>query len=140
MSEKTCRKCKRLLPIDCFSTTYQRAFGKSYYASYCKECRASHGRKQYKENRERIIKHVIQYQKNNPNVKNAHVQVRQAVQKGILTRPEYCETCGRKARLQAHHHKGYEKKYSLDVKWLCSSCHHRVHVTRDEVGTKWFGS
>lgn len=34
-----------------------------------------------------------------------------------------CKICGSKKNIHAHHHKGYEPKYALDVEWLCPKCH-----------------
>lgn len=50
-----------------------------------------------------------------------------AVKLGRLTRPETCSECGGAERIQAHHHLGYAKTHRLDVKWLCVSCHHKLH-------------
>jgi hypothetical protein len=43
--------------------------------------------------------------------------------RGVLVRPEKCLLCGSQSRLEAHHHKGYDEKYHLDVQWLCRQCH-----------------
>ena len=40
---------------------------------------------------------------------------------------EPCKDCGARRRVQAHHHKGYDKVHWLDVVWLCSVCHGRRH-------------
>jgi hypothetical protein len=60
----------------------------------------------------------------------ARGQVRRALAKGTLTRPDACEQCGAQPKrsdrhgLDAHH-----VTYSrvLDVRWLCSSCHQLAH-------------
>lgn len=53
--------------------------------------------------------------------KLARSRVRGALRRGDITRPSACEYCGAVARLQAHHHAGYEKH--LVIKWLCNACH-----------------
>lgn len=55
----------------------------------------------------------------------ARGKVREAVRKGLLVRPETCSECGNvHPNIQAHHH-DYSK--SLEVQWLCSKCHARIH-------------
>jgi len=39
---------------------------------------------------------------------------------GWLKRPERCEGCGEKAKLDRHHDR-YDKP--LEVTWLCTKCH-----------------
>lgn len=46
-----------------------------------------------------------------------------ALQGGILIRPDECSNCGSPGQPEAHHHKGYEGKNWLNVKWLCRDCH-----------------
>ena len=60
-----------------------------------------------------------------PETRSAHQAVRQAVETGVLTRPDACEECGRECRPQAHHD-DYAKP--LDVAWLCVRCHQRLHA------------
>lgn len=58
-------------------------------------------------------------------------QVRTAIARGELVRPEVCERCGLggvakdgRSRVQAHHH-DYDKP--LEVEWLCADCHIKTH-------------
>lgn len=59
----------------------------------------------------------------------ARRQVRDALGRGILTRPVCCPRCGEADRqgkdgrstIHAHHHKGYDRP--LDIEWLCVRCH-----------------
>lgn len=50
-----------------------------------------------------------------------------AVRMGQLIRPDLCERCGRKGRVDGHHH-DYSKP--LDVEWLCRTCHMAEHGRR----------
>lgn len=70
--------------------------------------------------------------------KKAGYEVRRAVAKGVLTRPNCCSVChvipgidqyGRNG-IEAHHHKGYDSP--LDVQWLCMSCHRRSDSAKGE--------
>lgn len=133
MQKKTCRKCTRLLPTNCFSP-----HGTGFH-SYCKSCRRAYRREKYKENPEPVklyqrIKHLLNptpdnernkdWHKRNPLAGSARNAVSRALSKGALEKPKSCERCGNKRNdLHAHHHKGYKSEYRLDVQWLCPSCH-----------------
>jgi ribosomal protein S27AE len=60
-----------------------------------------------------------------PDRVRARKSVHYALKVGKLTRPDSCESCGRSANLTGHHH-DYSKP--LDVRWLCSSCHKKIHL------------
>lgn len=55
----------------------------------------------------------------------AHGLVSEAVNKGILCRPDTCEICGLEKDQIHGHHADYSKP--LEVQWLCRSCHMRIH-------------
>lgn len=48
----------------------------------------------------------------------------QAVARGDLKRPENCELCKKKSKINAHH---TDYGQPLSVTWLCSKCHTTVH-------------
>jgi predicted transcriptional regulator len=57
--------------------------------------------------------------------------VEQAIEDGILKRPDCCEQCGSSGKfrdgrtaIQAHH---CDYNQPLDVMWLCQKCHHEWH-------------
>ncbi len=54
----------------------------------------------------------------------ARSQVAQALTKGDLIRPDYCENCGKRCKPLAHHD-DYSKP--LNVRWLCQDCDRRMH-------------
>lgn len=56
---------------------------------------------------------------------SVHAQVAKAVRKGELVRPSFCSECGRDGRKILAHHDDYDNP--LDVRWLCTFCHHRWH-------------
>jgi hypothetical protein len=49
--------------------------------------------------------------------------VANALRDGRIARGQFCESCGKGCKTQAHHHKGYERAHWLDVQWLCGPCH-----------------
>jgi hypothetical protein len=63
----------------------------------------------------------------------ARRQVRRAIERGLLSRPDHCQSCrtivprARDGRflIQAHHYAGYENP--LTVSWLCPICHKLAH-------------
>lgn len=104
----------------------------------------------YIENRERILKYHRQYEKTpqrkktyqkfrstekyreyarnryhkmSEQKKKARYFVTNAIRDGKIIRPEICERCKNKGRIEAHHHKGYSIRHWLDIQWLCTPCH-----------------
>ncbi len=60
----------------------------------------------------------------NPEKERAHKIVEYAIQKGEIIKPEVCENCGKKLRLDAHH-EDYSKP--LEIQWFCRFCHVQHH-------------
>lgn len=50
--------------------------------------------------------------------------LRNALRRGEITRPQFCESCGFAQGIQGHH-PDYGKP--LEVKWLCGACHRAEH-------------
>jgi hypothetical protein len=59
-----------------------------------------------------------------PERRAAGIAVRDAVAKGLLTRPKRCERCNRQRKIHGHH-PDYSKP--LEVEWLCVHCHGLTH-------------
>lgn len=58
----------------------------------------------------------------------AQLRVQTAIRRGVLVRPDACETCGGRSRTgypTIAHHRDYSRP--LDVTWLCGSCHYLEH-------------
>lgn len=64
----------------------------------------------------------------NPEKRAAHNQVKNAVRRGDLEKPNYCPKClSVKPSRQIHaHHEDYSKP--LDVVWMCAQCHSDHHL------------
>jgi hypothetical protein len=64
--------------------------------------------------------------------------VKYALTTGKLVRPAKCSHCGKwpgknkrgRSKIEAHHHKGYDRAHQLDVVWLCSRCHRNAEDLR----------
>ncbi len=82
----------------------------------------------YKKNgRERAVDYlevIKEWHKKNLKAVRAHWLVSYRVSTGKIKKPLICSSCKRKRRLLAHHN-NYSKP--LEVIWLCSSCHKKLH-------------
>jgi hypothetical protein len=110
----------------------------------CKECTKTDVKKHRKENdsvREydrkrgnRQSKEDVQrYRSENPRKWEAHKYINNSVKKGLIVKPELCESCGMKpisAKSIHGHHDDYSKPDV--VRWLCAKCHHRWHAEHGE--------
>lgn len=56
--------------------------------------------------------------------KCAHLQLRNALRRGVIERPARCDACGRNCTPHGHHPDYTEP---LIVIWLCRICHQREH-------------
>ena len=65
----------------------------------------------------------------NPEKKNAHDRLNDALRYGRITKSEFCTKCGTKGRVEGHH-ADYSKP--LEVVWLCKSCHMKQHPRHNE--------
>lgn len=131
---KTCTKCERSLPITGF---FRRSASRDSIRGTCKNCcrgytdpeklkktcRAwwdKHSRDpavlvRRKENQRR-------YRQGSPEKEAARQAVKRAKRAGLLV-PGCCCVCGTTSGIEAHHHKGYDPEYWLDVEWRCREHH-----------------
>lgn len=82
------------------------------------------------ENPEKRKESLLKWEANNPEKRAAHNAVFLAIQRGVIEKSP-CELCG-ESSAQAHHD-DYAKP--LNVRWLCSRCHARHHVTVRRCGS-----
>jgi NADH:ubiquinone oxidoreductase subunit len=149
MGKKVCFKC---LVEKNLTEFYKHSEMKDGYLNKCKECcikeskknrsdnleyytlyekkrnqlphRVEARKKYQKENPEKVKFLKREWNKKNRHKRNAHLKVKMAIIKGILSRPEACSSCGQEGIIEAHH-EDYSKP--LEVKWLCKKCHTKEH-------------
>ena len=132
MTEKTCRRCKRTLPLERF---WKRARYKDGYNTQCKDCLAptaeqrERGRAQAREwrlsNPDQHEANKRAYYERHPEKRAAKNAVYYALKKSRLERLP-CQVCGDPAS-QAHHD---DYALTLDVRWLCQQHHAEADVER----------
>lgn len=140
MENKICSKCKRELPVSCFSA---RSRNRATFESCCKECKAAAQRERSKkysaEKREerrlykrewfRINKQKVEeHEKRQQEAwhRKAHRIIKQFMKthKWIL---KICSICGREWRMLAHH-PNYSEPTKIII--VCDSCHQWIHRWR----------
>ena len=145
-SHKRCSKCKQTKPAEKFSPDRRKESG---FQSQCKECKNSWHRQRYRSplfdypahcvsvkkylSTERAKKTRQKYCNQLPRlVRKATTALGHAVERGKILKPETCSLCGVKPRrIDAHHHKGYEQKFWLDVIWVCRHCHRKIEARQN---------
>lgn len=153
METKVCKKCGRELAISEFYVHKQMNDG---HLSFCKECVRARVHKHREDNIERIreydrnrpntkerkkkqmlnlknnkekyqryLEQKNDWNKRNKEKRQAHFKVENALKRGSLNSPNKCEVCGKiNCDIEAHH---YDYSKQLDVIWLCTECHGKVH-------------
>ncbi len=102
--------------VDAYNRAYRLA-----HPGWAKEV----SKKSYRNNRQAYLNRVKKYKTDNPEKKRAHNLIHSAVLLGKLSPPSQCESCGVKAKLDAHH-EDYSKP--MEVRWLCRFCHRKEHA------------
>lgn len=114
---------------------------KAAYAAENKDILAKKGSARSIENREELSKYqkdwreenkdkLVEYSKiylakeENKKKHAARGKVNKALASGKLIKPNICSVCGENGTTEAHH-EDYSKP--LDVRWLCSACHKKLH-------------
>ena len=119
--EKACTKCGALKPHYEFAFDITKFDGRKTYCLAC-HVAAQRGRGHGLRHAQKVSESLR---------RKAHVVVGNAIRAGKLTR-QPCESCGahgvnENGRSIVHaHHDDYAKP--LDVRWLCTQCHARVHA------------
>lgn len=138
METKNCYKCKTVKSKEDFYKIKRRYDG---LCEICKDCERkrkleqrsrnidSHrarNKRYYENNKEKFLsRRKLWGEKNKLKIK-AHTAVKNALLKGNLKRLFRCEICKRTPT--DAHHADYSRP--LEIKWLCRSCHMKVHQSR----------
>lgn len=80
--------------------------------------------KWYQNNKEHKREYVAERRKRDKKKIRAQNKLNKAIQSGKIKRPSKCDHCGKRRKVDGHHH-DYNKPY--DVVWLCRSCHMIEH-------------
>lgn len=116
MAAGTLNRCK-----PCFRRAAQatRARNREYYLQFD---RARYVRS--KDQRVAILRSGVA---KHPERKRARMALQNAVRRGDVLKPEFCDDCGQQfARAAIHgHHEDYTRP--LDVAWVCARCHGKRH-------------
>ena len=122
-------------------------YGRVYYQENRKE-RCEYYRKRYQENKEKITRYVRRYNQTDkgkeserrsnkktrdkyPEKTKANRKLRSAIRSGKITKPGTCSMSDEHCSGRIHgHHEDYSKP--LDVTWLCSYHHARLHRIKRE--------
>jgi hypothetical protein len=144
---KKCFKCGKEKPLDAF---YKHPGMADKHLNKCKECTKKDFHGNYSKNHEYYIEydklrnqlpHRIEarkiyslehpdifranadkWRKKNPAKKRAQYLLNNAIRDKRISK-KLCEFCGEN-KVQGHH---YDYSKPLDVIWLCSSCHNKLH-------------
>ena len=104
---KTCTLCKENKVLSDFN----RQSGRNWL--YRSECRLCQNRRRRAN---KMAKDPIKFK--------SRYKVRDAIKSGKLIRPDRCQSCREKGKIEAHHI-DYNEPYN--VKWLCYQCHRKLH-------------
>lgn len=120
---KYCGGCDTTKPISEFYKNISTKDGLHYA---CMACHREHARKYEKSDKgKKTVRKKVNKMRILHRVKwEAGATLRYAVKTGKIIKPEICENCGRKTKLQGHH-PDYSKP--LSVLWFCGPCHKLAH-------------
>ena len=104
---------------------------KEQVAAYNKAWKAAHPERvrSYRENPQSHYKARREWDKRNREKYLAHRALAYLVKHNKITKPDACEKCGTKGRVEGHH-ADYNKP--LDVEFLCRACHMKQHQRGNE--------
>lgn len=125
IDEKVCLNCwKAYMPT-------------GFIQQYCQPCRLIKikGYKKKYDNSEKkrlASRRYFAKDENRPKYQ-ARWHVNEAIRKGTMIKPKKCEKDQKEGKVCAHHYLGYDKEHRLDIIWLCSLCHSKIHMKGGDV-------
>ena len=102
----------------------KRAFNQREYRQRHKERMKEKNKVAYKNHIDKYKKDTADYRKKYPERERAHNILKSALRVGRVIKPTSCSKCGEPGYMHGHH-ADYSKP--LQVEWLCSYCHARLH-------------
>lgn len=136
---KACKNCGESKPLADYYVHSRMTDGR---LNQCKECVKARVRAHRTDNIDRIREYdrsrgsrmtaddLRAQRARHPEKYKARMAVGNALRDGRLTRQD-CEQCGAEDNIHAHHD---DYSRPLDVRWLCSRCHHAHHASENEAG------
>ena len=121
-----CNSCNQEKDIEFYPKDHSRKYGRNL--TWCNDCKKEKAKETYTRNSSRVYSSYLKYIKENAEKHKAHTAVGTAVRSGRLIKPIKCSICGNGGRIEAHHWKGYDEKYWLDVQWVCHLCHESIDL------------
>jgi len=135
---KKCTKCGKEYPLESFGKDKRNNDGRIYE---CRICRAKYMKEYQDKNKDRLKEYRQEYKKREKSIikrrkndkkhykKNYYkLKARSLLRVGLIwnkiKKPNYCEHCGKKRKLEGHH-EDYDKP--REVIWLCNECHNILH-------------
>jgi hypothetical protein len=136
--KKKCIRCRLALPHWEF---YRHPDMPDGTVNKCKDCQKIEAKERYRRKREEILRydrkrsqtkrtrlvHLKSQRKRNtrwPDKYKARNKLNNALRDGKIQKPERCDVCRRKRKIEAHHN-DYSKP--LEVIWMCFECHRKHH-------------
>jgi hypothetical protein len=119
--DKKCPRCAAIKPLFEFPKNKGLKDGRSVYCAACmKEAHHAH----YLENKAKFLDEQRARRARCPDILKARSNVGYALAKGRMNKPDACQKCGARGKVEAHHN---DYSMPLQVDWLCRSCHSYLH-------------
>lgn len=120
-----CNVCNRRVVLEWQKNNPEKHLAKSRkWSATNRERVCARNRIYCKRNPKSNLRASLRYQRKHPEQRRAYKVVGKAIKRGNLT-PQPCEVCASTQNIEAHHSR-YDRP--LDVRWLCTRCHNKLHI------------